>query len=72
MSTVTNDSGTMDIVPPGSDSATELTSNPDPMEVVQEKGEEIQMDVTVDHEEGEEIPMDVESSTNIALVAAPA
>ena len=37
VSTVTNDSGTMDIVPPGSDIATELTSNPDPMEVVQEK-----------------------------------
>ena len=30
------------------------------------------MDVTVDHEKGEEIPMDVESSTNVALVAAPA
>lgn len=64
----TNNSGTVDIVPSVSASATELASNPDPMEVDKEKGEEIRMDV--DHEKGEEAH--TSSSTNVALVAAPA
>lgn len=82
-SILTNDSG-MDIAP--STSATELTLNSDPMKADQEKGEEIQMDIDhkkeeeevqtlsstmdIDHEKGEEACRS--SSTNVALVTAPA
>ena len=66
-STLTNDSG-MNIVPSASASATEVTSNPDPMEVDQEKGKEVRMDL--DHKKGEEAHMSL--STKVAMVAAPA
>ena len=48
-STLTNDSG-MNIVLSASASATEVTLNPDPMEVDQEKGKEVRMDL--DHKRG--------------------
>ena len=67
-STITNDLATMDIDAPSSASASEPSSIPYPIEVDQEKGEEITREV--DHEKGEEAR--TPSTANIAMIAPPA
>jgi len=67
-STITNDLATMDIDAPSSASASEPSSIPYPIEVDQEKGEEITREV--DHEKGEEAR--TPSTANVAMIAPPA